>query len=340
MIRAMARTTSIESLLRLALLTLLATLVACSGDSGTSAPVQQEDEGPCVMDGMFVPAGPDRAGIVALVDPPLVGGTSPLAAYLAEDDRVIGIQVEGEYLAVPHNILWSHEIVNLDLPGLPLAVTYSPLSGSSMVFDRRSVGGAEFGVADQMLYNSLVMFNHGADGLAESNWSQMSRTAGCGPFEGQVLAMYPAIEMKWGGWLSLHPDTRVISSDTGSPNDYRSYPYGDYENAFNFLTYFPQEEFDDRYAPKERVLGFRSREGEGWPFLSRSFSPAAVRPWSTSSPRASRPSCSGTATCGPQSHIGRRSMGSSFPSSARAGFQEDASSTRKPGASGPSKGSA
>jgi hypothetical protein len=39
-------------------------------------------------------------------------------------------------------------LADIELAGIPLAVTYSPLSGSSMVFDRRAVGGLDLAVAD------------------------------------------------------------------------------------------------------------------------------------------------------------------------------------------------
>ena len=161
----------VERLFRIGLMTLWATITACSGDSGPAAPVQDVDTvdvDPCVLDDMFVPGGASRADIVALLDPTLVGPLDASVGFLTRNSRVIGFEVNGQYVAVPHNILWRHEIVNLDVAGLPLAVTYSPLSGSSMVFDRRSIGGAAIGVSDQVLYNNLVMVNLGTEGQTDA----------------------------------------------------------------------------------------------------------------------------------------------------------------------------
>jgi len=255
----------IEDLSRLGLMVLVATLAACSGDHPFQALDNPIDE--CIPDDLFVPGGATRADIVALVDPPMVGGLDPGAQYLEAEDRVIGFEVNGEFVAVPHNILWRHEIVNMNVAGLPLAVTYSPLSGSSIVFDRRSVGGGEIGVADRVLHNNLVMVNATGGRQAASFWPQMARASTCGTPGGvPTLAPYPSIEMEWAGWLSLHPDTRIVSSATGWSHDYGTYPYGDYEAVHNTLTFFPQGHFDERRPPKDRVLSVPYPQGGGIAF--------------------------------------------------------------------------
>jgi len=67
---------------------------------------------------------------------------------LVDTSRVIGLVVDGEALAVPHSVLWSHGVVNVDdWADHSSAVTYCPLTGSSLAFDRSTVGGVEFGVS-------------------------------------------------------------------------------------------------------------------------------------------------------------------------------------------------
>ena len=198
--------------------------------------------------------GVARDGIPSLQDPVLVGPFDPGSEYVRPSDRVIGIQVDGQYIAIPHNLLWWHEIVNFDGLGVPLAVTYCPLTGSSMVFDRSMIDGNELGVSGLLFQNNLIMFNRTADGTTESLFPQMAQGARCGPLDGQALAMYPAVEMEWAVWRSLHSDTRVVSvSDIGGNRDYQSYPYFEYEDVDGTL--FPQDNIDRRRSPKERVLG-------------------------------------------------------------------------------------
>ncbi|MGH7449405.1 MAG: DUF3179 domain-containing (seleno)protein [Longimicrobiales bacterium] len=47
------------------------------------------------------------------------------------------------------NIGWLHEIVNLDLDGMRVAVTHCPLTGSSLAFDRSAIDGGTFAVHGQ-----------------------------------------------------------------------------------------------------------------------------------------------------------------------------------------------
>ena len=218
--------------------------------------------------------GPGRDGIPALTNPDFVPVGSSRAAYLDDFDRVIGLVIQdlvpapsaGEtlaraqprILAIPLNILWWHEIVNLQVGLTSLAVTHCPLTGSSLAFDRSSVGGAEFGVSGLLFKNNLMMFDRQA---GESLWPQMARAARCGVKDGQTLEMYPIIEMRWGDWRRLYPFTEVISDATGFDRNYQLYPYGDYDRLSNEQLLFPQGPLDERREPKERVLGIPDGEG-------------------------------------------------------------------------------
>ena len=211
--------------------------------------------------------GAPRDGIPALTDPEFVAADDDLASYLVPTDRVIGLHLVNEYVAIPHNILWHHEIANLD--AYDLAVTYCPFTGSSMVFQRSSVESAEFGVSGLLFENNLVMYNRTAAEGDETLWPQMLSTGRCGPEEDESLTMFPAIEIEWGDWVALHPDTRVVSRDTGHSRIYlrNRYPYGwDYEREDNDFTLSPLEDLDPRRPPKERLLGIAWANGEGIAF--------------------------------------------------------------------------
>ena len=244
-------------------------MVAAMGVSGCSdaSPVTQTDDpmtALCQTLQADVIVGAVKDGIPALTDPALVPAADPSVDYLLPTDRVIGVELDGEYLAFPHNILWWHEIVNLNDFGL--AVTYCPLTGSSMVFDRTAADGAEFGVSGLLFKNNLVMYDRSPDGVVESLWPQMLAGARCGHAEGRTLTMVPALEIEWEDWLALHPDTRVLSGDTGFPRDYTQYPYGAYEVEDNDWTLAPLASLDDRRPPKERVLGIPFEDGGGIAF--------------------------------------------------------------------------
>jgi hypothetical protein len=57
------------------------------------------------------------------------------AEYLFDFDRVLGVVVNGEARAYPHNILWYHEIVNDRIGDTWISVTFCPLTGLGLVFD-------------------------------------------------------------------------------------------------------------------------------------------------------------------------------------------------------------
>jgi hypothetical protein len=216
-----------------------------------------------IPQGEIFPGGPGKDGIPALTDPEMVTAGGAWLDYLSDRSRVIGIETADGPYAVPLNILWWHEIVNLNLEGVALAVTHCPLTGSSMVFDRTAVDGAEFGVSGLLYHNNLIMYDRRSE---ESLWPQMARGARCGPRDGTGLPMYPAIEMEWGDWRALHPQTRVVSGRTGHPRDYTWYPYGNYDDPDNHETLFPAK-IDDRRPPKERVLGIPGAgESVAYPF--------------------------------------------------------------------------
>ncbi len=227
-------------------------VAACdSGGAEQNPDAPGLDETCIVPRDQFTDGGVGKDGIPALTDPPLVDPNE--AAYLADTDRVIGFIVEGQAVAVPHNILWNHEIANLNFETTRLAVTYCPLTGSSMVFDRAAIGGGEFGGSGLLFQNNLTMYDRTT---SESIWPQMSRRAACGPRLGGVLTMMPAIEMTWAGWKTLYADTKVVSDETGFGWSYTAadYPYGNYEDPDDDGLLFPME-IDTRRAPKERVLG-------------------------------------------------------------------------------------
>ncbi|MFQ6047065.1 MAG: DUF3179 domain-containing protein [Gemmatimonadales bacterium] len=210
----------------------------------------------------IIDGGPGIDGIPALHNPRLVSATDPEASYLSDNDRVMGLLVEGQTIAVPLNIQWWHEIVNLDVGAERLAVTHCPLTGSSLVFSRQPVGGVTFGVSGLLFNNNLMMYDRNSGQL--SLWPQLSRAAACGPKTGTQLSMVPSFEMSWGAWKAMHPETQVVSSETGYMRNYRTdgYPYDLYDQPNNRQLLQPVP-LDPRRPPKERVLGILSSDSDG-----------------------------------------------------------------------------
>ncbi len=248
-----------------------ALLAGCSSEPSTglgseAPPVNIGTQCSIPTDEIF-DGGVGRDGIPALSNPEFVGVWEAAAEWLRDDDRVISVELDGKIYAIPHNVLWRHEIVNLDRGSEQVAVSYCPLTGSSMVYDRSSVGGAEFGVSGLLFKNNLIMYDRSTN---ESLWPQMMREARCGERDGQALTMVQGAEMDWLQFRRLHSDGEVVASPTEDPAPYLQYPYGDYEDLDNAFTIFPQELNDQRRQPKERVFGIPNGAGGGkaYPFLA------------------------------------------------------------------------
>ena len=194
--------------------------------------------------------GPGKDGIPALTNPVFVKPSEEDGDYLSEDDLIIGLKIGGEVRAYPHSILDYHEIINDEMGELAIAITYCPLTGSGIGWNRTLNGQVTtFGVSG-LLYNSnLIPYDRGT----ESAWSQMKLLCVFGDLQSQEAELVPIVETTWQTWLAMYPETKVVSSATGYSRPYGSYPYGNYRDA-DFLI-FPISTDDRRLPRKERVHG-------------------------------------------------------------------------------------
>lgn len=248
------------------------TLLGCSGGDPTgntdsafdtpSAPTS------CDLDPLYLSlTAAAKDGIPALSNPDWVTVDHPTDLWFLHDsDRVVGFIVEGQAYAVPINLLWYHEIANATFENaggtLDLAVTFCPLTGTSMVFDRAPAGGSEFGVSGLLYQSNLVMYDRNTD---ESFWPQMMAEARCGPARGTTLPFFPSIEMRWDGWASLYPSTRVWGSPLEDGRSYDTNPYSGYDAPNSGFT-FPMPPINSSLPPKEVVLGVGGEGGTAWAF--------------------------------------------------------------------------
>ena len=88
----------------------------------------------------IISGGPPKDGIPSIDQPEF----KPVAEIedIGPQEPVIGLTIEGDARAYPLRILTWHEIVNDEVGGVPVAVTYCPLCNSAIVFDRWVAGAA------------------------------------------------------------------------------------------------------------------------------------------------------------------------------------------------------
>jgi hypothetical protein len=100
------------------------------------------------------------------------------------------------------------------------------------------------------------------DQETHSLWNQFTVRPVVGPLTGSgiELAVRPAAITTWKHWLAHHPDTKVLSLDTG----FDRRPYASYFSSADLM--FPVLVEDTRLKPKDYVFALRSGVNEkAWP---------------------------------------------------------------------------
>lgn len=208
-----------------------------------------------VLDNSLIPeseilhGGPPRDGIPAIHDPLFIPAGE--ADFLEADDRVLGLEIDGQAKVYPVQILNWHEVVNDSSGGMDFSVTYCPLCGTGIAFSGTDVSaGIRFGVSG-LLYNSDVLLY---DLSTESLWSQILGMAISGERSGERLVKLPLEHTTWEAWRDKHPKSLVLSRKTGFSRDYNHDPYEGYARSARL--YFPiSENLPALYHPKEHVIG-------------------------------------------------------------------------------------
>lgn len=196
------------------------------------------------------------------IDSPNFESASAADKRLGDNAIVFGLARNGAAKAYPQSILVWHEICNDTIGGDPVSVTYCPLTGTVLGFER---GDTTFGVSGSLINNNLIMY----DRATENWWPQVLATAipGWGEsFVGRSLKDFRLVWTTWDRWQSAHPDTKVLTTATGFARDYNRDPYGSYNPRGGY--YAPAEDplfsplnRDDRHPPKEVFIGARGTEG-------------------------------------------------------------------------------
>jgi len=156
--------------------------------------------------------------------------------FLVSTDRVIGVALGGEARAYPLRVMNAHEIVNDELGGVPIAVTYSPLADSVVVFDRRILRPystnrlATFAVSGLVFESNLVLYDRAGEGES-SLWSQIGARPIAGPAlaGGESLVVLAGVQLlTWAQWSAMHPATEVILPDPRAIRRYKEFDFRRY----------------------------------------------------------------------------------------------------------------
>jgi len=188
-------------------------------------------------------------GIPPLDHPPRLRAAQ--ADYLSDSDVVFGVSHRGQARAYPKRILAWHELARDRLGEEELTLVYCTLCGSCILY--RS-GPHVLGTSGFLYRSNKLMF----DQKTQSLWSTLEGRPVVGALVGKVqpLEMLSVVTTSWGEWKKLHPQTEVLSLDTGHQRDYgEGVAYREYFAHDRLM--FPVSVRDQRLANKDEVLTLR-----------------------------------------------------------------------------------
>lgn len=183
------------------------------------------------------------------------------ADHLKATEPVIGVVVNDEAKAYPLQVLIWHEIVNDEIGGVPVAVTFCPLCNASLVFDRRinhpekGEIQLDFGTTGKLRNSDLVMY----DRQTESWWQQFVGRAIIGELVGTELDMLPVRIESFAKFKERRPSGQVLVPNEKNFRRYGMNPYQQYDSAWQPFLY--DGDLPEDVPPLSRVV---VADGRAW----------------------------------------------------------------------------
>ena len=206
--------------------------------------------------------GPPKDGIPA-VDNPEFESIAAGDEWLEGLDPVILFSHGDEARAYPLSILIWHEIVNDEVDGQPVSITFCPLCNASIAFNRNFDGQVlDFGTTGRLRNSDLIMY----DRQTETWWQQFTGEGIVGKYAGEQLNFLSTQVISWEDFKVAHPEGEVLARPN-MPRNYGYNPYVGYDSTSRPFLF--QGTPDSRLAPAERVLGLTTEtEAIAYPFTA------------------------------------------------------------------------
>lgn len=231
-------------------------LIGCS--QTTSSNNSGQDSEWLLPEDEIVDGGPGKDGIPSIDDP--IFSSVEETNYVGEDRLVIGLKIGDEVKAYPHQVLDWHEIINDQIGDITHSLTYCPLTGTGIAWNRNIAGNVtEFGVSGLLYRNNLIAYDRNSD----TNWSQMQIRGVKGPHSGKFLETYHTVQTTWSTWKEMYPGSKILTTQTGYSRAYRGYAYGEEYLTKHDDILFPVKNEDDRLPNKTLVHAVIVEEPSG-----------------------------------------------------------------------------
>ncbi len=212
--------------------------------------------------GEIISGGPPPDGIPP-IDNPSFESIESASAWLQPQSPVLVFAHNGIARAYPLAIMTRHEIVNDEIDGLPIAVTYCPLCNSGIVFERRIEDVTiRLGVSGLLRNSDMVMW----DDVSQTWWQQFTGEGIVGQYAGETLTMLSSAMVGFGAFVEQYPEGEVLTRESGyGTNRYGSNPYFGYDSTTQPFLFLGTP--DPRLPATERVLaGVIGGEPIAYPF--------------------------------------------------------------------------
>lgn len=161
--------------------------------------------------------GVPQDGIPPLRYPEMISANA--ASYLEDDNIVFGLELNGDVRAYPKRILAWHEMFTDTIGGVDIAGVYCTLCGTVIPY-KTNVNGVDYklGTSGFLYRSNKLMY----DQATQSLWSTVRGVPVIGPLvdKGIVLEHISMVTTTWAEWKRRHPDTTVLSLNTGHRRDY------------------------------------------------------------------------------------------------------------------------
>jgi hypothetical protein len=201
--------------------------------------------------------GVRQDGIPPLRNPKMLRADE--ADYLDDSNIVFGLEVNADARAYPKRILAWHEMFVDRVGGVDVAGVYCTLCGT-MILYRTTYDGTkhDLGTSGFLYRSNKLMY----DRATQSLWNTIWGTPVVGPLAGRGIELErgSVVTTTWGEWKRRHPNTQVLSLETGYDRDYsEGAAYRDYFATDALMFGVPR--LDTRLKNKDEVFVLRPDTG-------------------------------------------------------------------------------
>ena len=199
-----------------------------------------------------------RGCIPALDDPALTGAGE--GAWYPDVDLVFGVEVDGQPVAFPKNVMEVHEMVNLTIGSHRVGIPYCTLCGSAQAYLTDAVPDdidvPVLRTSGLLSRSNKVMYDLETDSVFDT----FTGEALSGPLQDANLQIeqIPVVTSTWREWKQAHPDTMIVARDGGIGVEYERDPLGGRDDGGPI---FPVGPVDPRQPVQAKVLGVVSPDG-------------------------------------------------------------------------------